>query len=332
MPNTKQIFDKYKSPKGQELRYKLDFPTIDSDETPPVILLAHGFGGSLKSAYIQETAKLACDAGFVALSFDATPVGKGNIGITHDLTPSYMVKSIHSVLQEVDGKYSDRLDLGRLSLNGMSFGALGVTMYAAHHNGIAENKRLIKDPYPIQSVVLQSVVPEPMKPFEKYLNWPREQLWKRFRFTKQEIGGDKCAISYNLYKECKALDLYGDYAQHVTAPVFIQQGADDTLCDGDQFERLINSFSHQSPRVAHKIYIHTGHAFEDTRIANKWRQRDPEDIQIWIRNKGNIVDPSSKEHLIACYISENTEQMTFLPQAVQMGIGFIKDPMGFVLS
>ena len=72
-------------------------------------------------------------------------------------------------------------------------------------------------------------MPQPLKPFRDQLTRANLLFWKWRGHIVAKIDGNKCRVSYQLYEECKRIDIIGDVAPKICKPVTIIQGDRDIL-------------------------------------------------------------------------------------------------------
>ena len=234
----------FKNPKGLDLRYRLMLPYEGENgnmEPFPVVVLVHGFGGSIDSAYIKRSLHKITECGAAAFSFNFTNLGKDRVD-TSNLTPENALADLYTAMAFI--KNHPRIDATRIIGVGASFGAYTLLRYEA----AAQDESL-------KALVLHSVVPVPLKPFAKLFTPAKLRFWRLLGHVAQEIDGFRCRISYKLYDECSRINILADVAPKITKPVTLIHGDCDYLTSVDDLRDLQNALS-ASPEV--KIYLMQG--------------------------------------------------------------------------
>lgn len=230
--------------KGLDLAYRLMLPyekESGEDEKFPVVVLVHGFGGSINSAYIKRSLHKVTECGAAAFSFNFTNMGKDRVD-TSQLTPENALQDLYTAMRFI--KAHPRIDATRMIAVGASFGAYTLLRYEAE----AQDDSL-------RALVLHSVVPVPLKPFEKLLTPARIRFWRLMGYIAQEIDGFKCRISYKLYDECSRINILTDVAPKIRKPVTLVHGDCDYLTSLDDLRDLEKALT-RSPKV--QMYIMDG--------------------------------------------------------------------------
>lgn len=239
----------FKNPKGLDLAYRLMLPyeTESGDsEKHPVVILVHGFGGSINSAYIKRSLHKVTECGAAAFSFNFTNMGKGRVD-TSQLTPENALQDLYTAMEFI--KAHPRVDASRIIAVGASFGAYTLLRYEAE----AQDEAL-------KALVLHSVVPVPLKPFDRLLTPVRIRFWRMLGHIVQEIDGFKCRISYKIYDECSRINILQDVAPKIRKPVTLVHGDCDFLASLDDVKDLEKALI-RSPKVQTYVMHGAEHEF-----------------------------------------------------------------------
>lgn len=234
----------FKNDKGLDLAYRLMLPyerESGEHEKFPVVILIHGFGGSINSAYIKRSLHKVSECGAAAFSFNFTNLGKNRVD-TSQLTPENALQDLYAAMAFI--KSHPHVDATRMIGVGASFGAYTLMRYEAEAQDDA-----------LKAMVLHSVVPVPLKPFEKMLTPVRIRFWRMLGHIAQEIDGFKCRLSYKLYDECSRINILHDVAPKIKKPVTLVHGDCDYLTSMDDLRDLEKALV-KAPRV--QIYVMTG--------------------------------------------------------------------------
>lgn len=219
----------FKNNKGLDLKYRLMLP--EGEGSFPVVVLVHGFGGSIDSTYIRQSLPRIIETGAAVFSFNFTNLHPTGVD-TGELTPDNALSDLHDAMRFI--KNHERIDASQMIGMGASFGAYTLLRYEAE----AQDSNL-------KSLIFFSVVPLPLKPFRDDLTRANLLFWKWRGHIVQKIDGNKCRISYQLYEQCKRIDIIADIAPKIRKPVTIIQGDRDilgTLADVHELhEALVNA-------------------------------------------------------------------------------------------
>lgn len=212
----------------------------------PVVMLVHGFGGSINSAYIKRSLHKIIEAGAAAFSFNFTNLNPSRVD-TSDLTPDNALQDMRAAFEFI--KKHPSVDASRILGVGASFGAYTLMRYEAENHDEA-----------LKGLVLLSVVPIPLKPFDRFLTPAKKRFWRWVGHVVHEVDGLKCRISYKLYDECSRIDILGEVAPKIHKPVVIVNGDRDILASVDDIRALEKSLN-ASPHVAVNILEGAEHEF-----------------------------------------------------------------------
>lgn len=239
----------FKNDKGLDLAYRLMLPYQEESgdsEKHPVVILIHGFGGSINSAYIKRSLHKVTECGAAAFSFNFTNMGKNRVD-TSQLTPENALQDLYTAIDFI--KAHPQVDGSRIVAVGASFGAYTLLRYEAETQDDS-----------IKAMVLHSVVPVPLKPFERLLTPARIRFWRILGHIAQEIDGFKCRISYKLYDECSRINILQDVAPKIKVPVTLVHGDCDFLASLDDVKDLEKALVH-SPKIQTYIMHGAEHEF-----------------------------------------------------------------------
>lgn len=210
----------FKNNKDIDLKYRLilpdDEPYVQANGVGyPVVVLVHGFGGSINSAYIRQSQPRILETGAAVFTFNLTNLRREGID-TGALTPDTALADLYAAMAFI--KSHPLVDQSQIIGMGASFGAYTLLRYEAE----------AQDP-DVQSLIFLSVVPQPLKPFRDQLTRANLLFWKWRGHIVAKIDGNKCRIAYQLYEECKRIDIINDIAPRIRKPVTIIQGDRDIL-------------------------------------------------------------------------------------------------------
>jgi len=281
----------FKNPKNLDLNYRLMLPYESENsnaEKFPVVLLVHGFGGSINSAYIKRSLAKITECGAAAFSFNFTNLGTTRVD-TSSLTPENALEDLYTAINFI--RNHPRIDASRMLGVGASFGAYTLLRYEAEAQDDA-----------LKAMVLHSVVPVPLKPFQKLLTPAKIRFWRLLGHIAQEIDGFKCRISYKLYDECSRINILADVAPKIKKPVTLIHGDCDFLTSVDDLRDLQHALS-ASPEV--KIYIMQGAEHEFGYVPRKGQiYSDFEQAVMYVQN---IIRDTFRDHPAAA-AAEHHEQ------------------------
>lgn len=240
----------FKNPRNIDLKYRLMLPyehEADENHKFPLVILVHGFGGSINSAYIKRALHKVSECGVAAFSFNLTNMHKGTGVDTSNLTPENALEDLKTAMEFI--KHHPKIDASRIVGVAASFGAYTLMRYEAEMQDDA-----------LKALILFSAVPVPLKPFEKYLTPVKMRFWRMIGHVAQEVDGFKCRISYKLYEECKRIDILGDVAPKITKPVTLVHGDNDILTSLEDLYMLKNALR-KSPEVNTYVMHGAEHEF-----------------------------------------------------------------------
>lgn len=243
----------FKNPKNLDLRYRLMLPyekeTGNVEKFPhkfPVVVLVHGFGGTINSFYIKRSLAKITECGAAAFSFNLTNLHPTHVD-TSELTPENALADLRTAMQFI--KNHPRIDADRIIAIGASFGAYTLMRYEAEAQDEA-----------IRAMVMYSAVPVPLKPFNKLMTPAKLRFWRLLGHIAQDIDGFRCRISYRVYEECSRIDILRDVAPKIRKPVTLIHGDIDELTSVEDLHDLRAALT-ASPEVQMHILPGARHEF-----------------------------------------------------------------------